>query len=476
MHDPVISLSNAGFRFPENERNTLTDISFTIRRGERVVISGPSGCGKSTLLYLLNRLYPLNCDGILSGSVQLFGKEAASYAPGEINHRAATVFQDPDSQFCMPTVEEELAFTLENLRIPRKEMDMKIAEVLELTQLTALRHELIQPLSGGMKQRVAAACALIMKPEVLLLDEPISHLDPMTAKEFIQWLDQLQHELNLTIVAVEHRLDLWDSFFSREIRLDSAGCLVSDGSSAIVPPVLFPERVSSIVAETVLEAREIAVKVKEKEILSGLSFISKRGEIVAVAGPNGSGKSSLLKALCGIYPLSNGSIASSGTGYVPQSPEFLFLEKTVAKELAYSGISSKNELDGLMIRLRLDEIQKAHPFSVSHGQKRRIATGAMLADRRTVLLMDEPTSGQDPAALLELHSLVMERAKEGVTFFIVTHDMEFAASIADSVLLMKDGKMTGKFPAADVWRNEKLLAMHHLLPPKGAERFAESFA
>ena len=181
----VIRLENVSFSFPDEKVPVLSNFSMSIEQGERVVITGPSGCGKSTLLYLCNRLYPDNCDGIVSGKIELFGKDSDSYRPGEVNHRIATVFQDPDAQFCMPTVEEELAFTLENLLVAREDMDSRIAEVLESTKLTAYRHSVIQSLSGGMKQRVATACALIMKPEVLLLDEPITHLDPYTAKQYI---------------------------------------------------------------------------------------------------------------------------------------------------------------------------------------------------------------------------------------------------------------------------------------------------
>ena len=172
----VIRFEKVGFRYPDEEKWILEDLSFSVQRGERVVITGPSGCGKTTLLYLCNRLYPDNCDGVMNGSVKLFGKDSSSFIPGEINHRISTVFQDPDSQFCMQTVEEELAFTLENLHVKREEMEKRICEVLALTDLTEFRHAVIQKLSGGQKQRIATACALIMEPEVLLLDEPISHL------------------------------------------------------------------------------------------------------------------------------------------------------------------------------------------------------------------------------------------------------------------------------------------------------------
>lgn len=188
----VMNLSHVTFRFPEDDKPILQDVSFTIRQGERIVITGPSGSGKSTLLYLMNRLYPASCDGILSGDITLWGKNHADYLPGEVNARIATVFQDPDSQFCMPTVEEEMAFTLENLNVPRVDMEKRIVEALDATRLTHLRHTLIQTLSGGMKQRVATACAVLMKPEVLLLDEPLSHLDPLTAQEYVAWLDELQ--------------------------------------------------------------------------------------------------------------------------------------------------------------------------------------------------------------------------------------------------------------------------------------------
>ena len=201
-----------------------------------------------------------------------------------------------------------------------------------------------------------------------------------------------------------------------------------------------------------------------------------RGEIVVVAGPNGSGKSTLIKSLCNIYKPTTGTIQSDGTGYVPQSPEYLFLTQSVQKEVAYSGVSTLKELAELMKRLRLEDIRKDHPFAISHGQKRRVAIAAMLSDKRPVLLMDEPTSGQDKASLLELFELIDQRSKDGATFLIVTHDMEFAATIADSVLLVKDGELTGKFDAKDVWHNKELLASHHLLAPKGVDRFAESFA
>ncbi|WP_246231710.1 ABC transporter ATP-binding protein [Sporosarcina jiandibaonis] len=464
----VMELSNVTFRFPEDDEPILQDVSFTIHQGERVVITGPSGSGKSTLLYLMNRLYPESCDGILSGSITLFGKNQADYLPGEVNARIATVFQDPDSQFCMPTVEEEMAFTLENLNVPRAEMEKRIVEALDTTRLTHLRHTLIQTLSGGMKQRVATACAILMEPEVLLLDEPLSHLDPLTAQEYVGWLDELQKKYGWTVVAVEHRLDAWKDFFNRRLKVISGG-FVEQSDSVVAAPILFNKRNTSMVEETVFEALDVSVELKGKTLLHNASIKLRHGEIAVLAGPNGSGKSTLFKAICGILPLSQGRIISRQTlpGYVPQSPEHLFVTQRVEDEVLFSKRAEPRIVGDLMKRLRLDDIHDAHPFAISHGQKRRTAIAAMLVEKRSVLLLDEPTSGQDEAALNELHQLIRTRAEEGLAVLVITHDMEFAASIADTVFLLKEGLLTGEFNAADVWKDEKLLREHSLLPPIG---------
>ncbi|EMR07005.1 Putative HMP/thiamine import ATP-binding protein YkoD [Bhargavaea cecembensis DSE10] len=475
MHEPVVSLADVSFRFPDDQVNTLNGLTFTIRRGERVVISGPSGCGKSTLLYLLNRLYPLNCDGIVEGDIRLFGKRADDYRPGEINRLIATVFQDPDSQFCMTTVEEELAFTLENLRVSRADMERRIVDVLAQTGLTDFRNLVIQSLSGGQKQRVATACALVAEPEVLLLDEPLAHLDPLTARNFVRWLDGIQKQTGLTVIAVEHRLDLWEGFFEREIVLGSDGQMIGDHTADSKAPVVFPKRASGMTGKPALSVSDLSVEISGKQLLELLSFDIGEGEIAVIAGPNGSGKSTLAKALCGIYK-HTGTVKSPGTGYVPQSPEFLFLTNSVQDELSFSGLATTKMLDDLADRLKLKAIWDAHPFAVSHGQKRRVAIGAMLADNRPVIIMDEPTSGQDVAGLQELFSLIDERSREGITFLIITHDMEFASAVADSVILIKDGRLTGKFMAEEVWENPALLNAHHLLPPKGADRREPAFA
>lgn len=465
----IIDFQDVTFQFPDDDSPVFKNISFSIQTGERVALYGPSGCGKSTLLYLMNRLYPDNCDGDLTGSITLLQRDAASFAPGEINHRVATVFQDPDTQFCMPTVEQEMAFTLENLHVTRPEMERRITETLDKTGLTPFRKTLIQTLSGGLKQRVATACAILMQPEVLLLDEPLAHLDPLTAQQYVEWINDLQWSLPLTIVAVEHQLHLWGTFFDRALHVTSAGMLPVE-INPTRSSVAFPKRSSAIQSLVVFDARNIHVQVKDKQLLKNVSLQLQRGEVAVLAGPNGSGKSTLLKTICGILKTSAGTIESGHTlpGYVPQSPEQLFVTQQVKDEIRFSNNTKEEEIADIMTRLRLNEIEHAHPFSVSHGQKRRIAIGAMLADKRPVLLLDEPTSGQDETALQELFHLIDVRAKEGFAILIVTHDMTFAAAVADTIFLMNQGQLTGHFDNDVVWQQSQLLEQHQLAAPIGA--------
>ncbi|MGE6489701.1 ABC transporter ATP-binding protein [Paenisporosarcina sp. NPDC076898] len=466
---PVLDFREVTFQFPEDNSPVFKNISFSIHAGERVVLYGPSGCGKSTLLFLMNRLYPPNCDGELSGSVVLFHKDASDYSAGEINRRIATVFQDPDTQFCMPTVEQEMAFTLENLHVNREEMEQRITTILALTGLSDFRHSVIQTLSGGMKQRLATACALLIKPEVLLLDEPLAHLDPLTSQQYVEWLNALQLSTGFTVVVVEHRLDLWGSFFNRALHVKNSG-VFSVEANPTRSPIQFPLRSSTVQEFVALEAQNISVNIDEKRLLSDVSLSLKKGEIAVLAGPNGSGKSTFLKTICGILKKTDGQFKSGRTvpGYVPQSPEHLFVTNHVGQEIAFSNHANVDKLSDIMHRLRLIEIQDAHPFAISHGQKRRVAIGAMIADQRPVLLLDEPTSGQDSAVLIELFHLLDTIAKEGFTLLIVTHDMAFAAAIADTVFLINNGELTGRYEIDQLWQQTELLMTHHLLPPIGA--------
>lgn len=455
MHvSEVIQLQNVTFTYPDDTHAVLTDFSFTVRSGEKWLVKGPSGCGKSTLFFLLNGLYPEACDGIVTGERILFGKSYAEFKPGEVSQFVATVFQDPDSQFCMPTVEEELAFTLENRSIPRNEMDEQISCILQETGLTPFRHRVIQTLSGGEKQRVATACALLMEPAILLLDEPLAHLDPVTAKDYVAWFDGLQRKFGWTVLVIDHQSETWGEFFTH---------------SYVFEEVTVPLVERQTYRYSSLEQKpSYSASLQVQGIIHDASIELSPGEITVLAGPNGSGKTTLLKALTGLIK-SEGSHLKEAVGYVPQAPEFLFLNPTVQEEVAYGGGTKTAEY---LQQFLLDHVAEANPFAVSQGQKRRTAAAAMLNDGRSILLLDEPTAGQDAYALYRLEQALYEAARLGMALLVVTHDMGFASRIADQMYLMKDGIVSGPFSPHTVFTSSCLLDEYRLLAPVGGETIA----
>lgn len=450
----VIRLQDVTFTYPDEATPTLERFSLSVKTGEKWLVSGPSGCGKSTLFYLLNGLYPEACDGIVSGEWSLFGKPYSAYKPGEVSHYVATVFQDPDSQFCMPTVEEELAFTLENRNVPREEMTTRITQVLAETGLTEFRHRVIQTLSGGEKQRIATACALIMEPQILLLDEPLAHLDPMTAKEYVEWFDRLQKKYNWTVLAIDHQKQGWGSFFDHEYCMEELGEFQN--------PMSY--RNKQIAHEFVFDAN-----VQVEDILHEAHLTLRGGEITVLAGPNGSGKTTLLKALAGLIPYT-GSRSHDTVGYVPQSPEFLFLSPSVKQEVALGGGSQTTYY---LEQLNLQHVAHSNPFAISQGQKRRTAVAAMLNDGRSILLLDEPTAGQDARSLARLEEALHLVAEQGTALLVVTHDMSFASRIANQLVLMKDGRLSKPVETAVAFSSPELLAAYRLIAPTGGEAYAK---
>ncbi|WP_165775460.1 ABC transporter ATP-binding protein [Chryseomicrobium excrementi] len=447
----VLAFSDVAFRYPDEPSPVLEDVSLKLHVGDKWLVKGPSGCGKSTLFYLLNGLYPDACDGELTGTRILFGKPYEQYRPGEISQVIATVFQDPDSQFCMPTVEEELAFTLENQSVPRGQMEEQITRTLEETGLTAFRHRVIQTLSGGEKQRVATACALIMKPKIVLLDEPLAHLDPMTAREYVQWFSALQQRHEWTVLVIDHQAELWRDFFDHVIELGehvpiSETKRTTPSSSKPVGSGLFKARVN---VPGILNTAELQLE---------------SGTITVLAGPNGAGKSTLLKAVAGLIPSAEREVYTQSIGYVPQSPEFLFMTSSVRQEVALGGgIRTETYIDKLL----LGAVAASNPFAVSQGQKRRTALAAMLNDARSVLLLDEPTAGQDAYALEELEDALFQVVTDGAALLVVTHDMNFASRIADALLLIRDGDMSGPFVPRSVFSNPALLEKYRLVASEG---------
>ncbi|TMW70290.1 ABC transporter ATP-binding protein [Alteribacter natronophilus] len=391
---PLVDVSSFSFGFEEKEAPVLNDLSFNIQRGETVLLMGPSGSGKSTLALCLNRLYPAAVEGWTKGTIRFKGSDTASYRDGELNQQIGVVFQDPESQFCMITVENELAFTLENLHTPRGEMDGRMEEVLEATGMTEYRYRNIHELSGGEKQKIALASVLLLNPDLLILDEPTANLDPASRKMFIDLISRLKEDWNMSVLVIEHQLDDWVEQTDRVLAVNSEGRLFLEGA----PDSVFYDRFQELKAEgihlpkvvktavengipgrplseadlvsgrvpdpaasehkspampgssgTILSLNQVAFSRKKKSVLKDVSLEIRQGEFLAIAGENGAGKSTLLQLMAGLLKPSSGSRTfldkafekwdekdlRRQLGFVFQNPEHQFITDTVYDEITF---------------------------------------------------------------------------------------------------------------------------------------------
>ncbi|MEK3905727.1 ABC transporter ATP-binding protein [Oceanobacillus sp. FSL W7-1309] len=394
----MVEVKQFSLKFESNPQgDTLSNLNFRLNHGESLLLLGPSGCGKSTLTYCLNGLYPRELDGEVHGEIVINGKTVTAYRPGEISQQVGVVFQDPETQFCMLTVEDEVAFGLENIGIPHEFMEEKINHVLELVQLLAFKKSAISSLSGGQKQRLALACILALEPSLLILDEPTANLDPIATKDVIQTIQLIQEKTNCSLIIIEHQLDGWTKLTNRCLLLNRNGEIFYDGDlrnaiasrleeleeqgiwlpkvtqyflknrpqterelpltvGEINPFSLFESKsvnTASIPSEAGLpyvKASHISWKVEQQPIIHDISLTLYHGEFIAIVGANGSGKTSFSRILAGIQRPTKGSVSIKDRkigswkesqlreeiGYVFQNPEHQFIANTVYEEIAFS--------------------------------------------------------------------------------------------------------------------------------------------
>ncbi|RDY88160.1 ABC transporter ATP-binding protein [Bacillus amyloliquefaciens] len=497
VFEPLLSARRLTFSYDQDEKPIFQNVSFQLRKGERALLLGPSGCGKSSLALCLNGLYPEACDAVQTGTVSLYGTPLSNLAePAAAS--IGVVFQDPDQQFCMLTVEDEIAFGLENLQYTKEDMDTIIDDVLEKLEITHLKTRTIASLSGGSKQKVALACIIAMDPELIILDEPTAQLDPYSVREFVRLIKELQAKRNFGLLVIEHQLDHWAPWMDRTIVLDETGQIVMDGETdaifetkleelmrlgipipRVIPlqkyvnipftlckenlfhkpvPALPRPRAAALSAEEALSVQGLSCKRGTDIIFQDVNFSVKKGSITAIAGPNGTGKSTLLSAAAKLIRPVSGDIKIDGRpidsysekelrrlmGYVFQNPEHQFVTDSVIDELLFGfedGNTAKEKALQLLTRFGLRRHASQHPFSLSQGQKRRLSVATMLMHNVKILLLDEPTFGQDAKTARECMQMLREIQKEGTAVLMVTHDMELVSDYADTILVLCGTKL-----------------------------------
>ncbi|UOQ42621.1 ATP-binding cassette domain-containing protein [Halobacillus salinarum] len=460
-------IKNLRLKFPQTEKLLFKDVTFTFNKGEKILIVGPSGSGKSTLLQVLS--------GLIPHSIQVPIKTDAANLP----ESRGIVFQDPDSQFCMPYVDEEIAFVLENLQIAREDMDQYISSYLEKVGLRlATSHQQIRWMSGGMKQRAAIASVLALEPEVLFLDEPTALLDREGTQEVWNTIKSISRDR--TVIAVEHKIDQAIDFADRMIVMNEQGLLIADGrpqdilteykgvldEQGIWHPGVWKsylekkekqESYPLLSEPPVLSVSNLNAVRGRTSIIQAEELCAYRGEWVTVTGKNGAGKSTLLHALMGLVK-STGDIMVCGkkktktksianeVQLVFQNPEHQFVTQSVQEEVAHTlrlhkwdSQKAENRVQELLSRFHLTSKKNMHPYQLSMGQKRRLSLAAALAAAPSVLLLDEPTFGQDAKNTFAILDHLEELKRLGTAIIMVTHDENIVKHLSTKTWHAADG-------------------------------------
>ena len=499
----LLQFRRVSFTYPQAASPALTHVSFQVAAGEFVLLAGPSGSGKSTLLRCINGLVPHFTGGALSGQVCVAGLDACQAGPQRLSRQVGFVFQDPEAQGVLSRVEAEVAFGLENAGLSPDTMRRRVAATLAALDLTALRERRLSQLSGGERQRVALAGALALQPLILVLDEPTSQLDPISAESLLSTLVHLNTHFGLTIVLAEHRLERVLPYVDRCLYLE-AGRLVLDAPARAaleqlphVPPVTelgrrlgwrpLPLTVAEAQGRLQLPASPAAaprpaadgpplVDVCQvyhaypgRPTLKGVSLQVRPGEIVALLGHNGAGKTTLLRLIVGLLQPSQGAVLVGGrntagravadicrqVAYLPQNPDDLLFAETVSEELAttlrYHALEARPaEVAALLAELGLARYAQTYPRDLSVGERQRAALGAVLVTQPPLVLLDEPTRGLDTERKQALLALWRRWAASGRGILLVTHDVELAAQAADRAVILQAGEVVAAGDSAEI--------------------------
>lgn len=492
-----ISARGWGWRHASRREPAVRDLDLEISPGERVLLLGRSGAGKSTLLQAFagvlggqehsDREHG-DEDGEASGELLIDGR-----APASARGAAGLVLQDPDSQVVLARVGDDVAFGCENLGVPRDEIWRRVPEALAAVGLDLPLDHPTSSLSGGQKQRLALAGVMAMRPRLLLLDEPTANLDPDGVRDVRDAVARTVAASGATLVVIEHRVAVWLDVVDRVVVLDAGGGLLADGAPQYVlerngeqlaaagvwvpgHPPRRPTRTPLEQRTRLLTASGLSVGRTEfgrrtpTTVATGIDLTVSSGDAVAITGQNGSGKSTLALTLAGLLAPTGGSLAAEpafagGLGTAPhrwrsrelltrvgmvfQDPEHQFLAGDVRAELAVGpralGLAEPEitaRVDDLLARLHLEHLSAANPFTLSGGEKRRLSVATALATRPRLLILDEPTFGQDSRTWEELVALLAELLDAGTALLAVTHDAEFVDALADRTLPLAAGVLT----------------------------------
>lgn len=548
----IVEIRDLHYSYPNARAQALRGVDLTIDEGEFILLTGPSGCGKTTFCRCLNGLIPHFYQGELEGEVTVTGLSTKENSTAKLAQNVGLIFQNPDNQIFALTVEKDVAFGLENLGIPKELMLEAIDWALEKTGISHLRERGTHELSGGQKQRLSIASILAMRPKILVLDEPTSFLDPLGAIRIFKVLEALNRDHGITIILIEHRVDLASQYVDRVI-LVSDGRILRTGAPeevftleetrltgvgipkilelskrlnqrglAFEPLPLSPDsfieqlernippmdvrRVQKTVVQdlegfTVEHSMSPIIRVEDVsytypsgvQALNGVSLTIHKGEFVAIMGENGAGKTTLVKHFNGLLRPQEGQIMVDGVdvsqvsvaslarnvGLVFQNPDDQLFSENVESEISFAlnnfGFEKEvveKRVDWALNLLNLEQYRKSSPFILSGGERKRVALASVLAWDPEIVVLDEPTIGQDYAQKEKLRHFLMQLRTQGKTTIIVTHDVEFVAECKPRIVLMADGGIIADGSTKEIMTDAEAMERASVSPPEITKIFS----
>ncbi|MFH0860742.1 MAG: energy-coupling factor transporter ATPase [Candidatus Altiarchaeota archaeon] len=517
--EKIINFDGVSHTYPDGAKPAIEDLTFDVRRGELLLLVGSSGCGKTTVCRCMNGLVPHFTGGIFSGRVTVDGMDTLEHPTSMISRKAGVLFQDPESQFIMNSVENEVVFGMENLKFRKEAMRENLESVTESLGIGHLRRRAVNTLSGGEKQKVILASLLSMRPKVLVLDEPTSQLDPKSAADLLSYIMRIREEYNLTIVLAEHRLERVIEHADRILDLDRKAIgtlnemipelkyrppateLISrltrgtktsvslEGARSLLGKMRLKfdpvARGSTKKGSSVIEVDGLSYSYNGVEALSDVNLRVSEGEFVAVMGYNGSGKTTLAKNLMGLLKPLKGSVIVCGKdtlkydidviarhiGFVTQNPNDYLFSDTVLEELKFTlrNFNLDYDPEEILERVGISHLSGHYPRDLSGGERQRVALASVLVAKPDVILLDEPTRGVDHASKMGLMELLKNLRDEGHTVIVLTHDVETIAGYADRVIILEGGSVAADGPPHEVLTSSRdfRTQVSELFPGKG---------
>jgi len=487
----ILHTKGLEFTYPMDDKKVLKSVDISFEQGLWYVLCGRSGSGKTTLLkHLKPSLEP---NGLRSGEVVYKGKSFSDYNQRTLVEDIGYVSQNPDHQVVTDKVYHELAFAMESLGYDTDIIRIRIAEMASFFGISNWFYDDVQTLSGGQKQLLNLAAVMTLNPKVLILDEPLSQLDPIASADFLAMLKKINDDLGVTIIMSEHRLDTVIPYCDQLVVMDSGKVMVDDTPQkvglqlklkdhemfeALTSPMriylnIFKDEKSPVTikegrrwlesaihhktleksqiltsTETIIDCKNLWFRYNKdaKDIIRDLSFSLNKGDFYALVGSNGSGKSTLTRLISKMSKPYRGKIKADKNLNVlmlPQDPTILFSKKEVGEEAS---------MDYLRL-MGLDHLEKRHPFDLSGGEAQKLSLAKVLEQKPDLLILDEPTKGLDAYFKKQLADLLLKLRHDGVTILMVSHDIEFCAKYTNRCGLFFDGRVITENRTRDFFVN-----------------------